>query len=77
MMKILKMLALLIVLAIVIAIGVAYYTSGKLDAYVKDSIERYASQSLGTKVTVGEVNLSLRQTRATIGNLEVANPAGF
>lgn len=71
------MLALLIVLAIAIAIGVAYYTVSKLDGYVKRSIENYATQSLGTKVTVGEVNLSLRQTQATIRNLEVANPPGF
>jgi hypothetical protein len=76
-MKILKMLVLLIVLAIAIAIGVAYYTVSKLDGYVKSSIEDYATQSLGTKVTVGEVNLSLRQTQATIRNLEVANPPGY
>jgi len=76
-MKILKMLVLLIVLAIAIAIGVAYYTVSKLDGYVKSSIENYATQSLGTKVTVGEVNISLRQTRASITNLEVANPPGF
>jgi hypothetical protein len=76
-MKILKMLVLLIVLAIAIAIGVAYYTASKLDGFVKRSIENYATQSLGTKVTVGEVNLSLRQTQATIRNLEVANPPGF
>lgn len=76
-MKILKMLAFLIVLAIATAIGVAYYTASKLDGYVKRSIENYATQSLGTKVTVGEVNLSLRQTQATIRNLEVANPPGF
>ena len=71
------MLVLLIVLAIAIAIGVAYYTASKLDGYVKRSIENYATQSLGTKVTVGEVTTSLRQTRAGITNLEVANPPGF
>lgn len=71
------MLAILIVLAIAIAAGVAYYTVNRLDGYVKDSIEKYASQSLGTKVSVGEVNVSLRQTRATIADLEVANPPGF
>ncbi len=76
-MKILKMLVLLIVVAMAIAIGVAYYTASKLDGFVKRSIENYATQSLGTKVTVGEVNLSLRQTQATIRNLEVANPPGF
>ena len=76
-MKILKMLLLLIVLALAIATGVAYYMSSKLDGYVKSSIENYATQSLGTKVTVGEVNISLRQTRASITNLEVANPPGF
>ncbi|WP_108508193.1 DUF748 domain-containing protein [Polynucleobacter acidiphobus] len=76
-MKILKMLTILIVLAIATAIGVAYYTASKLDGYVKRSIENYATQSLGTKVTVGEVNLSLRQTQATIRDLEVANPPGF
>ncbi len=71
------MLVFLIVLATAIAIGVAYYTASKLDGYVKRSIENYATQSLGTKVTVGEVNLSLRQTQATIRSLEVANPPGF
>lgn len=76
-MKILKMIALLIAVILAIAVGVAYYSAGKIDTYVKTAIEKYASESLGTKVTVGEVNISLRQTTATISNLEIANPSGF
>lgn len=76
-MKILKMITLLIVVIVTIVVGVAYYSSGKIDAYVKTAIEKYASESLGTKVTVGGVNISLRQTTATISNLEIANPPGF
>jgi hypothetical protein len=60
-----------------IALGIAYYSSGKIDAYVKTAIEKYGSESLGTKVSVGEVNISLLQTTATITNLEIANPPGF
>jgi hypothetical protein len=44
---------------------------------VKTAIEKYGSESLGTKVSVGEVNISLLQTTATITNLEIANPPGF
>ncbi len=76
-MKILKMLSIVLVLGIAVAIGVTYYTSTRMDGYIKDAIEKYASQSLGTKVTVGKVNLSLRKTTATITNLQIANPPGF
>ncbi len=76
-MKILKIVAISIVLLLAIALGIAYYSSGKIDAYVKTAIEKYGSESLGTKVSVGEVNISLLQTTATITNLEIANPPGF
>ena len=76
-MKILKIVAISIVVLAAIALGIAYFTSGKIDAYVKTAIEKYGSESLGTKVSVGEVNISLRQTTATIKNLEIANPPGF
>lgn len=76
-MKILKMIIISVVVLAVIVLGVAYYSSGKIDAYVKTAIEQYGSESLGTKVSVGEVNISLRQTTATITNLEIANPPGF
>ena len=76
-MKILKIVAISIVVLAAIALGIAYYSSGKIDAYVKTAIEKYGSDSLGTKVSVGEVNISLRQTTATITNLEIANPPGF
>lgn len=76
-MKILKIVAISIVVLAAIALGIAYFSSGKIDAYVKTAIEKYGSESLGTKVSVGEVNISLRQTTATIKNLEIANPPGF
>ena len=76
-MKILKIVAISIVVLAAIALGIAYFSSGKIDAYVKTAIEKYGSESLGTKVSVGEVNISLRQTTATITNLEIANPPGF
>jgi hypothetical protein len=76
-MKILKIVAISIVVLLAITLGIAYYSSGKIDAYVKTAIEKYGSESLGTKVSVGEVNISLLQTTATITNLEIANPPGF
>jgi hypothetical protein len=76
-MKILKMITISIVVLAAIALGIAYYSSGKIDAYVKTAIEKYGSESLGTKVSAGEVNISLRKTTATIKNLEIANPPGF
>jgi hypothetical protein len=76
-MKILKIVAISIVVLLAIALGIAYYSSGKIDAYVKTAIEKYGSESLGTKVSVGEVSISLLQTTATITNLEIANPPGF
>ena len=76
-MKILKIVAISIVVLLAIALSIAYYSSGKIDAYVKTAIEKYGSESLGTKVSVGEVNISLLQTTATITNLEIANPPGF
>ncbi|MFM1835118.1 MAG: hypothetical protein RJB52_1327 [Pseudomonadota bacterium] len=59
-MKILKMIIISVVVLAAIVLGVAYYSSGKIDAYVKTAIEQYGSESLGTKVSVGEVNIDHR-----------------
>ena len=51
-MKILKMIIISVVVLAAIVLGVAYYSSGKIDAYVKTAIEQYGSEAMGTKVRV-------------------------
>jgi len=48
-----------------------------LDWLVKNAIERYGSQAIGTAVRVNRVNLSPAQGKGAIEALTVANPPGY
>ena len=65
-------LAVLIVIA-----GVSVYLYNSIDKIVKNGIERYGTDVCGTKVSVGSVDISLKNGRGTIHDVRVANPEGF
>lgn len=64
------------IVLIVIVAGL-FYLGSRLDSFVKAGIERYGTEITGTQVTVGSVELSLKDGRGTLHGLTVANPEGF
>lgn len=65
-----------LVLVVVVVAGVLVLRD-RLDGIVARAIAEHGSRSTGTEVTVGGVHLELREGRATIDDLVVANPDGF
>lgn len=71
-------ISLVVLLAILVAIGVALYqVFANLDSIVARVIEEKGSEAAGTQVTVGGVSIDLRAGSGTISGLEVANPPDF
>ncbi len=71
--------AILIIVALVIVVigGAIWFTISNLDSIVKEVIETAGTKTVGTKVGVGSVSISLKDGKATIKQFTVANPAGF
>ena len=67
---------LLVAIVVVIAIGISMVVQN-VDGIVKGLIEEIGTEITGTKVTVGEVVISLTQGSGTIKGLKVSNPSGF
>jgi hypothetical protein len=68
------------VILLVVAIGIAglvFYTVRNLDQLVQAAVERFGSDVTQTEVTVEGVDIHLREGRARLSNLVVANPAGY
>lgn len=64
------------VLVVLVIAGMGLLFSN-LDGLVKTAIEKAGTEVAGSKVSVGEVKISLGEGTATITGLSVANPAGF
>jgi uncharacterized protein involved in outer membrane biogenesis len=58
-------------------IGIGVFLYNNIDPIVKNAIEKNGSTILGTQVTVGSVDISLKSGRGTIRNVRVKNPKGF
>jgi hypothetical protein len=71
-----KALLFLGVVCVVVA-GGAWYFLSNLDALVKSAIETSGTNTMGSAVTVGEVDIDLRAGSALVRDLRVANPEGF
>lgn len=73
-----KRAAILVVVALllVLGIGIAYLVTN-LDALVERAIETYGSQATGTRVSVGSVDIGLREGRGTIRDVAIGNLEGF
>lgn len=73
-MKTLKWIVLVLTVAIVAIAGYLMLNSGAL---AKDGIETYGTEYLGTRVSVGSVELSVADGTGTIRSLDIAQPVGF
>ena len=62
---------------LVVIDGIAVYLYHSIDSIVEAAIEKHGSRVLGTKVSVGSVDISLKSGRGTIRDVSVANPDGF
>lgn len=72
-----KAITILLVLLLVMAGGVWYFVSFRMDSMIASQIESSASASLGTRVTVGTVSTDIKGGKLTISNVTIANPPGF
>ncbi len=64
--------------ALLVLVGaVLWWLSGNLDALIKSSIVKYGSEMTEAKVSVGSVELKVKDGQAVIRNLHLGNPAGF
>lgn len=73
-----KRLMFMILSGIVVVLAVTgVFMYMKMDTYAKTAIEKYASAILGTKVTVGKVNLSPASGEGSVDDLVIGNPHGF
>lgn len=77
MLKVFKGLFLIIVLLVIIIAAASFYVVSNLSDLVKTGINEQAPAMLGVPVTVGSVDISLMDAKMSLGDLKVANPAGF
>ncbi len=76
-MKAFKILAGLMVVLLVMAIGAGIFLVKNLDGLVKTVIEDAGSQTLKTEVRLSEAAIGLKEGRAALHGLTIANPPGF
>lgn len=71
--------ALIILVGLVVVIGGTawYFVSFKMDATIERTIEKHASASLGTQVSVGKVESDIKNGSLSISNITIANPPGY
>lgn len=62
---------------LMVIVGIAVFLYNSIDSIVEAAIEKEGSRVLGTKVSVGSVDISLKTGRGTIRDVAVANPKGF
>lgn len=72
-----KALIVILVLLVLVAGGVWYFVSFRLDGLIQQKIEQAGTTSLGTRVSVGKVKTDIRDGSLSISNITVANPPGF
>jgi hypothetical protein len=63
----------------VVVVGGAawYFVAFKMDATIEKTIEKHASASLGTLVSVGDVKSDIKAGSLSISNITIANPPGY
>lgn len=65
------------VLLVAVLLGGGYYFVSNSNRLAQDFIEKSGSEALGVPLTVGALDISFSDRKATIKNLEIANPEGF
>lgn len=72
-----KALILLVGLVVVVGGAAWYFVVFKMDATIEKTIEKHASASLGTLVSVGDVKSDIKAGSLSISNITIANPPGY
>ena len=72
-----KALILLVGLVVVVGGAAWYFVAFKMDATIEKTIEKHASASLGTLVSVGDVKSDIKAGSLSISNITIANPPGY
>jgi hypothetical protein len=70
------LLALISAALVIVAIAV-WLLASNLDGIVKRVIEDVGSETVGTSVSLSSVEISLKDAKATLNGLKIANPKGF
>ncbi|NBV00854.1 MAG: hypothetical protein EBS31_05310 [Burkholderiaceae bacterium] len=65
------------IIFLIFIMGFTVYGIYQLDSLVKQAIQGYGSEAVASKVTVGDVNVNLKEAKVLIRDLQVANPEGF
>ena len=71
-----KILIVILLVVAVVGVGIVYFISN-VDRFVKNMIEDSGTRVVGTRVSVGSVELSLGDRLVIIRDVEIANPTGF
>jgi len=72
-----KIILSLLLIIVIAGVGGAYFLIQNLDTLIAQTIEKEGTESLGSKVSVGQVTTKLKEGQATISNITIANPAGY
>lgn len=72
-----KPFLILTVLAVVTLLGGGLYVFTNLDSLAQNITERIASDTLGVRVDIGSMEISLKDRKAVVRDITVANPSGF
>ncbi len=79
-MKALKIFGILFLILIVAIAGIAYYGYQHSGDLIKDAVEKYGTEAVGTQVTLDSAKLNFdKETNSslTLSGLTLANPSGF
>lgn len=76
-MKVIKILGIVILIAVIAIAGVAYYLYQNLDSLLKDAIETYGTQAIGTQVTLNDIHVDLGNGKVSLNGLVIDNPPGY
>jgi hypothetical protein len=67
----------IVVVLLLGVVGIGVYLYNNINPIVKNAIEKNGTGILGTDVSVGSVDISLKSGRGTIRDIKVENPDGY
>lgn len=76
-MAFLKSLSFIVILILIFAVGGAGYVLYNLNTLAKPISERIATKAIGTRVSIGNMDIALKDKTVTVSNIRIANPPGY
>lgn len=76
-MKVIKIIGILLLLVLLGVGGLIFYGLQNADSIIKQAVETFGSDAVGTQVTLEQVEVDLGQGRVELLGLQVANPVGY